>query len=63
MSRPVASLSTMSYTANSLDQCRAVGTATPTYDDNGNLTDDGIFTYACDAENRLTGITGGGTQC
>ena len=34
---------------------------TPTYDGNGNLTYDGTFTYAYDAEGRLTSVTQGGT--
>jgi RHS repeat-associated protein len=34
---------------------------TPTYDGNGNLTYDGAFTYAYDAESRLTSIQQGAT--
>ena len=57
---PAAAGST-AYTANALNQYSAVGSVTPTYDGNGNLTFDGTFSYAYDAENRLTSITQGGT--
>lgn len=60
-SYPAATASTVSYTANSLDQYTAVDAVTPTYDGNGNLTFDGTFTYAYDAESRLTSVTQGGT--
>jgi YD repeat-containing protein len=53
--------STLSYTANALNQYSAIGSVTPTYDGNGNLTNDGTFTYAYDAESRLTSISQGGT--
>jgi RHS repeat-associated protein len=56
-----AAASTISYTANALNQYSAVGSVTPTYDGNGNLTYDGIFTYAYDAESRLTSIKQGAT--
>jgi RHS repeat-associated protein len=43
-----------SYTPNELNQYTATPTAaTLTYDANGNLTNDGVATYAYDAENRL----------
>ena len=49
------------YTVNALNQYTAVGTATFTYDADGNLatsTDaDGTTTYTYDAENRLVGVT------
>ena len=48
---------TTAYTANNLNQYTRVGTATPTYDKNGNPTSDGTITYRWDAENRLTGAT------
>ena len=35
--------------------------ATLTYDQNGNLTNDGMNTYSWDARNRLAGISGGAT--
>jgi hypothetical protein len=46
--------STVSYTVN---QYIAVGSVTPSYDNNANLTFDGVFTYGYDAENRLTSLT------
>jgi len=52
--------STITYTANALNQYTAVGTVTPTYDANSNLTADGTFTYGYDAENRLTSASGAG---
>ncbi|MGE0254355.1 MAG: RHS repeat-associated core domain-containing protein [Alphaproteobacteria bacterium] len=57
---PPSSTSTTAYEANELDQYTEIGAATPDYDDNGNLTDDGTFTYTYDAENRLTEIADGG---
>ena len=45
--------STTSYTANNLNQYSAVGAVNPTYDNNGNLTNDGTFKYTYDSENRL----------
>jgi RHS repeat-associated protein len=55
-----ASASTVSYTANNLDQYSAIGSVAPTYDGNGNLTFDGVFTYGYDAENRLISAAGAG---
>ncbi len=46
------------YTA--LSQYSAVGSVSPSYDGNGDLTYDGTFTYAYDAERRLTSIVQGG---
>jgi YD repeat-containing protein len=51
----------VSYTANSLNQYSAVGGASPSYDGDRNLTFDGTFTYAYDAEGRLTAISQGAT--
>jgi RHS repeat-associated protein len=59
-SYPTATASTVSYTANNLDQYSAIGSVTPTYDGNGNLTFDGVFTYGYDAENRLISASGAG---
>ena len=59
-SYPAATPSTVSYTANNVDQYSAVGSVTPTYDGNGNLTFDGTFTYGYDAENRLISASGAG---
>jgi RHS repeat-associated protein len=53
--------SSTAYTANNLNQYTAVGGASPTYDDNGNLSFDGEFTYAYDSENRLLSIADSGT--
>jgi RHS repeat-associated protein len=58
---PPATAATVSYTANTLNQYSAVGSVTPTYDGNGNLTFDGTFTYSYDAENRLTMVKQGST--
>ncbi len=44
-----------------LNQYSAVGSVTPTYDGNGNLTYDGTFTYGYDAESRLVSVSQGGT--
>jgi YD repeat-containing protein len=60
-SYPAATATTVSYTANNLDQYTAVGAVTSTYDGNGNLTYDGTFTYGYDAESRLTSVTQSGT--
>lgn len=57
---PPATASTVNYTANALNQYTAVSAATPTYDNNGNLTSDGTFTLGYDAENRLVSASGGG---
>ena len=52
---------TVAYTPNNLNQYGTVGSVTPTYDGNGNLTYDGNFTYGYDAESRLTSVTQGST--
>lgn len=57
---PPATPSTVSYTANALNQYTTVGAVTPTYDGNGNLTSDGTFTLGYDSENRLTSASGAG---
>lgn len=49
------------YTANNLNQYTAVGSASPSYDDNGNLASDGTFTYCYDTESHLTRILSAGT--
>jgi RHS repeat-associated protein len=49
------------YTTNGLNQYSAAGSASFTYDANGNLTSDGTNSYSYDIENRLTGVTGGRT--
>jgi RHS repeat-associated protein len=44
------------YTTNSLNQYTSVGGVTYSYDDNGNLTNDGFYRYYYDCENRLTDV-------
>ena len=41
---------------NSLNQYTSIGGTSYSYDDNGNLTDDGLFKYYYDCENRLTDV-------
>ncbi len=49
------------YTANDLNQYTSVETngaaASPAYDNDGGLTDDGTFTYTWNGENRLSAVT------
>ena len=47
------------YPANGLNQYTASGSASPTYDSNGNLASDGTTSFAHDAENHLVGASGG----
>jgi RHS repeat-associated protein len=59
---PVATPDTRSFVSNVLDQYLSVtpsgqAAATLTYDQNGNLTSDGTWTFAYDAENRLLSAT------
>ncbi|MGH7137879.1 MAG: RHS repeat-associated core domain-containing protein, partial [Pirellulales bacterium] len=53
---PPTTPSTITYSANALNQYTAVGSVTPTYDGDGNLTYDGTFTYGYDAEGRLVSV-------
>jgi RHS repeat-associated protein len=55
-----AALTSASYDlANRLTSRTVAGvTASPTWDTNGNLTNDGVRTYTWDARNRMSGITG-----
>jgi len=46
-------LSASAYTPNRLNQYSAVGSGALTYDPNGNLRSDGVWTYTYDEENRL----------
>src|SRR3984957_15381897 len=55
-----APATSISYTANNLNQYTTVGAVSPSYDGNGNLTYDGTFTYGYDAENRLISASGAG---
>ena len=45
--------STTTYTPNTMNQYATVAAVTQSYDNNGNLTGDGTWTYTFDAENRL----------
>jgi len=45
-----------SYLRNSLNQYTSVGGTSYSYDNNGNLTDDGTYLYYYDCENRLTDV-------
>ncbi len=44
---------TVDYTANGLNQYSAAGAVSYAYDDNGNLTSDGVQSFVYDVENRL----------
>ena len=48
---------TQSYTANGLNQYTTADGATLTHDARGNLTGDGVWTYAFDADNKLKSAT------
>jgi len=48
-----------SYVANGLNQYSSVAGTTQTYDDRGNLTNDGTTTYTYDYSNRLKTASGG----
>lgn len=52
--------SAKSYTSNGLKQYLTAGSASPTYDGNGNLIGEGARTYAYDIENELASTLGGG---
>ncbi|MDJ0642830.1 MAG: RHS repeat-associated core domain-containing protein [Erythrobacter sp.] len=49
------------YTVNGLNQYTSVGSSGFAYDQNGNLTDDGTWTYLYDVENRLVEMRHKGT--
>jgi RHS repeat-associated protein len=57
-----ASAGTTAYTANALNQYTNVGGATLTYDGNGNLTNDRMWSYTYDIENRLIKAVMGSTN-
>lgn len=57
----VSNGSVTSYSANGLNQYTAVGSASLSYDNNGNLTSDGTYTYEYDIENRLLTVREDGT--
>ena len=54
-----------SYTPNAVNQYSAItgtlGESTLSYDTDGNMTQDGTWTYTYDGENRLTKMVGGGS--
>jgi hypothetical protein len=50
---------TRAYTSNGLNQYTASGSATLTYDSNGNLSFEGSTSYVYDDENRLVSASGG----
>jgi RHS repeat-associated protein len=57
---PLQPAVTRTYAANTLDQYTTITDGSPstlTYDPNGNLTSDGVWTFAYDAENRLLQAT------
>ena len=61
----VFNFATNIYTANSLNQytsilCDSALLREPTHDADGNLTFDGVFTYAYDADNRLASVSSNG---
>ena|GEM_PF-6887950 len=55
-----AAINSVSYTAGVMNQYTAVGGGSPSYDGRGNLTADGISTFAYDHFNRLTTALWGG---
>ena len=54
--------SSTSYLHNSLNQYYSVGGTGYSYDDNGNLTNDGTYKYYYDCENRLTDVNNTSNQ-
>ncbi|TXI76793.1 MAG: hypothetical protein E6Q43_01870 [Dokdonella sp.] len=48
------------YTANGLNQYTTVGASTLSYDGNGNLAGDGVWSYGYDLDNRLKSATATG---
>jgi RHS repeat-associated protein len=53
--------SSASYTTNALNQYAKVNGTSFSYDGNGNLTSDGVWTYGYDTENRLVSASTTGT--
>ncbi|MCC6471171.1 MAG: hypothetical protein IT563_22845 [Alphaproteobacteria bacterium] len=51
--RPAANENLSYGTANGVNQYPTVGAASLSYDNNGNLTGDGVNTFGYDSENRL----------
>ncbi len=52
---------TTNYVYDTANRLTSVDSVTYTWDNNGNLLDDGVNTYAYDSANRLTAISGGQT--
>ena len=50
---------TDNYTSNALNQYSAVGVVARSFDDDGNLSDDGTKQFEWDAENRLISVKEG----
>ena len=59
ISYPAAATST-AYTSKNLNQYTVVGSASPAYDNNGNLTSDGTYSFGFDFDNRLISASGAG---
>src|SRR5206468_2635885 len=51
---------TTDYVTNNLNEYATVGGVAYIYDADGNLTSDGVNTYAYDQQNRLISVTGPG---
>ncbi len=51
---PTASTGTTNYAHNGLNQVTTAGASTISYDDNGNMSNDGTFSYTFNAQNQLT---------
>lgn len=51
-----------SYTPNTMNQFSSVDSVSQTYDNNGNLTGDGTWTFGFDHANRLTSASKSGTS-
>lgn len=59
LARTISTPALSSGTYNAANQLVQRGTANYTYDNNGNLLNDGANTYSWDARSQLSGITGG----
>jgi RHS repeat-associated protein len=56
------SAQTTSYTTNTLNQYTAVGSASPTYDSNGNLTNNGTYKFEYNYKNLITKVLNASTN-
>jgi hypothetical protein len=54
--------SSINYTYDNSNRLTAVDEVEYTWDDNGNLLDDGVNTYAYDSANRLISVSGGSSS-